>query len=239
MKRTSVSIILLCGVLFGASAFADNHTNKDIDPSPDVDPKLEVALRAYEHRDFKKALRLLSPIATRGEVQAQFIVARLYAQGLGTKKDTNEAEGWYRKAAEQGHPRAQFRLAMALDRKKIKRYPESLALLRKAAKAGHPRAQFWLANKYTYNNEAPHSVAMWRYWVRRSAYQGDSYARMDLAESYFFGILVPKKDLVLALMWTILAGKSGHPGAKSCNEIISKRITPKQIREAKRLAKLW
>jgi len=40
-------------------------------------------------------------------------------------------------------------------------------------------------------------------------------------------------------MWTILAEKSGHPGAKSWNVIISERITPKQIREAKRLAKLW
>lgn len=238
MKRTGVFIVLACGILFSATAFADNHTNKKLDLSPGADPKLGAALLAYEHRDFKKARSLLTPVATRGEVQAQFILGRIYALGLATKKDANEAEKWYRKAAEQGHTRAQFRLAMILDSKKQKRYKESLALLRKAAKAGHARAQFWLATKYTFYNEAPHSVAMWRYWVRKSAYQGDSYARMDLAQNYFVGIKLPK-DPVLALMWTILAAKSGHPGANTWNEIITERITPKQIREAKRLVKLW
>ena len=174
MKRTSVFIVLVCGLLFGTPAIADRHTEFD------VDPKLGTALLAYEHRDYKKALSLLTPVAKRGEPEAQFIVGRIYALGLGTKKDNNGAEGWYRKAAKQGHPRAQYRLAMILDLKKKKHYGEAFAFLHEAAKGGHARAQYWLAQNYISGSEVTQSVSMWLYWVRKSAYQGDRYAYRQL-----------------------------------------------------------
>ena len=42
-----------------------------------------------------------------GKSQAQFNVGVVYARGLGVAKDEAEAVKWYRKAADQGHPRAQ------------------------------------------------------------------------------------------------------------------------------------
>jgi len=49
-------------------------------------------------------------LAKSGEANAQFGLAQMYEQGLGTKKDTDKAEEWYRKAAKQGDIRAQRKL---------------------------------------------------------------------------------------------------------------------------------
>lgn len=226
MKRTAVYVVLVWGLLFGASAFADNHTETD------VDPKLNAALVAYEHRDFKKALRLLTPVATRGEAEAQFIVGRIHDLGLGTKKDLKKAEDWYRKAAKQGHPRAQHNLAIKLTSKEGNHDQEAVTLLRKAAKGGYAPAQFLLGRNYSWGD-----ISL--YWHRKAAYQGYAPAQMQLSDVYLVGARA-KKDLVLALMWTILAKKSGHPGGgKSRSNILRKKMTLKQIREAKRLADLW
>lgn len=239
MKRASVFIVLACGILISTTAFANNHTNKNLDLSPDVDPKLSSALRAYEHRNFKKALKLLSPIAKRGESEAQFILGRIYTLGLGTKRDTTKAKRWYRKAAKQGHPPAQYYLASILKRKEDgKRNRKAVALLHKAAKGGYAPAQSSLAEEYIYGDVLKPSFSMWYYWVRKSAYQGYSYARFQLSTAYYWGSRAPK-DPVLALMWGILAAKSGSPTRKSWVDLVSKRMTPKQIKEAKRLAGFW
>ena len=36
----------------------------------------------------------------------------MYGKGKGTRRDDVEAFNWYRKAAEQGHPNAQFNLGV-------------------------------------------------------------------------------------------------------------------------------
>jgi serine/threonine protein kinase len=46
-----------------------------------------------------------------GNLSAQKILARMYAQGEGVPKDQNEAAYWYRKAADQGYDRDQIILA--------------------------------------------------------------------------------------------------------------------------------
>lgn len=42
-------------------------------------------------------------LATKGDAQAQFYLAEMYEQGLGTASDPQRALEWYRKAADQGH----------------------------------------------------------------------------------------------------------------------------------------
>ena len=57
--------------------------------------------------DYATALRLLRPLAERGNRQAQYNLAVMYANGRGVPRDEAEANRWYRKAAEQGDPSAQ------------------------------------------------------------------------------------------------------------------------------------
>jgi uncharacterized protein len=53
--------------------------------------------------------------ALKGDIQAQYLVAQAYELGLGSKQDFKQAVRWYNKAANQGHPESQYRLATILE----------------------------------------------------------------------------------------------------------------------------
>ena len=67
-----------------------------------------------------------------------------WKDGRGVPQDYAEAMKWYRKAADQGHARAQFNLGfMYYDYKGVRQnYAEAMKWYRKAAGQGHARAQF-------------------------------------------------------------------------------------------------
>lgn len=76
------------------------------------------------------------------DAEAQFALAqRLRDEGV-----LDQAVQWYRKAAEQGHCAAQFRLAQMLLQGKggVRDEPAALLWLRRAAEAGHGGAQYHL-----------------------------------------------------------------------------------------------
>jgi len=56
----------------------------------------------------------LEVVAERGDASAQFCLGHMYETGLGVEKDDVKAVEWYRKAAEQGHAKAQDKLLMYL-----------------------------------------------------------------------------------------------------------------------------
>src|SRR5260370_28730225 len=69
-------------------------------------------LEALNKKDYQTALQIWRPLAERGDVQAQYNLARMYDEGLGIPMDDVEAVNWYRKAAEQGLVQAQGRLGV-------------------------------------------------------------------------------------------------------------------------------
>jgi TPR repeat protein len=82
------------------------------------------------------------------EPEAQFQLAARYLVGRdGVPKDPSQSVVWFRKAAEQGHLRAQAQLGMAyyLGRGTPTNLLEALRWLNIAAERGHPRAQLQLA----------------------------------------------------------------------------------------------
>lgn len=69
------------------------------------------ALSALQSGDYAKALEIAKPLADDGNVQAQTLLARMYAQGNSVLNNYPAAYHWYKKAAERGDPEAQFALA--------------------------------------------------------------------------------------------------------------------------------
>ena len=65
-----------------------------------------MGMNYYEEKDYAKAFEYLKPLAESGYQGAYFPVADMYHRGLGVKKDRNEAEKWYKKAAEAGDAKA-------------------------------------------------------------------------------------------------------------------------------------
>ena len=60
-------------------------------------------------------LSVVEGLAENDDSVAQFKLGAMYANGLGVEKDDELAVAWYRKAAEQGYPRAQRNLGFDLD----------------------------------------------------------------------------------------------------------------------------
>lgn len=60
----------------------------------------------------ERLFQLQYKIAQGGDPNAQYYLGEMYEQGLGTEVNLEEAFKWYTKAAQQGHPYAQRKLAM-------------------------------------------------------------------------------------------------------------------------------
>ncbi len=58
---------------------------------------------AYERADYGAALRLWHPLATQGDVEAQYSLGVMYHIGQGVQQDYARALFWYRKADNQGN----------------------------------------------------------------------------------------------------------------------------------------
>src|ERR1700730_1348403 len=70
------------------------------------------ALTALQKQDYPEALRILRPLAERGDAKAQNNLGKMFEQGLGVARDDTEAMNWYRKSAEQGLAEAQYNLGL-------------------------------------------------------------------------------------------------------------------------------
>jgi TPR repeat protein len=63
---------------------------------------------AYVVGNYVTAFKEWQPLAKQGHASAQAQLGFMYAYGKGVRQDAAEAVKWYRKAAEQGDPHAQF-----------------------------------------------------------------------------------------------------------------------------------
>ena len=73
---------------------------------------LNDGMRAYHEGHYETAAKLLMPLATEGNDEAQYYMAMLYLSGEGGKYKPNyeEAIKWLQLSSEQSHPQAQTEL---------------------------------------------------------------------------------------------------------------------------------
>ena len=100
------------------------------------------------------------------------------------QKDAVQAVKWYRKAAEQGHQKAQYNLALAYATGEGVRKNSVQAVLwfRKAAKQGHAKAENWLGKMYATGQGVPRNNAQARKWYQLAAAHDDADGRFNLQE---------------------------------------------------------
>ena len=158
-----------------------------------------------------QALVDLKAAAEAGDPAAQDRLAEQFIM----RRDTTQAELWYRKSAEQGYAHAQGKLGDML--------------------LSHSR--------FTINGKASARAAMGEEavkWLVLAANQGDGLGQADLAGLSLEGKLV-KQDLVEADMWGDLASR-GSPfdvatiSGRSTRDSAILKMSPDQIEEAKRRA---
>jgi TPR repeat protein len=205
---------------------------------------IEIAMEAYNRKDYATALQLLRPLAQQGDPRAPAVLGLMYMRGQGVQHDDLEAVDWFRKAAEQGDSMGEAWLGFSYfvgfagvpeDR------AEALRWYRKAAKQGNAVGEAGLGMMFMYGVVVPHDYDQAAMWFRKAAEQGDAEAQNDLGAAYEYGHGVPK-DFVLAYMWESLASTSelnvAFP-AGLARDRLAKQMTPEQIAEAQRLTREW
>lgn len=76
-----------------------------------LDARHLVARMALSQKEYPTALKLLTALADKGHALAQFDLAKMYDEGLGTEQDVFRGLRLFRKSAAQGNPVAIFYLA--------------------------------------------------------------------------------------------------------------------------------
>lgn len=79
-------------------------------PDPDADMTLASGVAAYEAKEFRRAMQLLSPLAEQGDAQAQFRVAIMCQNALGGVANPTRAATMMHAAAQEGLGIAQHAL---------------------------------------------------------------------------------------------------------------------------------
>lgn len=135
---------------------------------------LEEADALIQQGEFGQALEALLPFAYQGIAEAEYKVGVLYdygqqAGGRGVQQNPFEAAKWYRKAAEQGHARAQRNLAACYDagRGVIADATEAARWYRAAALQDDAFAQYSLGLMYFDGRGVPRDLQRAYAWLVR------------------------------------------------------------------------
>lgn len=161
---------------------------------------LDEADALVEQGEFAAALEVLLPFAYQGIAAAQYKVGVLFdygqqAGGRGVAQDPFEALRWYRKAAEQGHARAQRNLGSLYEagRGTVADPAEAARWYRAAALQGDSYAQYSLGRMY---------------YDGRGVAQELDRAYAWLARAVDRGLLPMQRDAALGILRTIESGMS-------------------------------
>jgi hypothetical protein len=163
--------------------------------------------KAWQRQDFKAAFPHLKREAIAGNILAQVKLAQLFQNGKAGSKNYIEAAKWYKKAASQN----------VAENKLIGFAQHNLAGL------------YW--NGSGVSADRSQSVE----WYHKAAINGYPTSQNVLAGLYLTGNEV-EKNFVAALKWTVIAATNSHAKAQTNWQLLQKKATQVQIRQALGLA---
>ena len=175
-------------------------------------------------------------LALRNDAQAQERIGFIYANAKGVEKDDEMALQWFRKAAAQGYGVAEYNLGYMYfwGRGVPEDHAVAAVWYEKAAEQDYTLAQHVLSSLYEKGDGVAKDGGEALRWLRRAANLGYPPAQYNLGLRYAAGEGV-EEDYVYAYAWWALASLGGHAKARQGIEMISKTMTRKQVKKAKKL----
>lgn len=116
-------------------------------------------------------------------------------------------------------------------------YAEAVRWYRSGAEQGFAAAQTNLGEMYVMGLGVMQDYAEAVRWYRAAAEQGELFAQVNLGGMYGNGRGVPQ-DYVTAHMWLNIAARSGIRSFVDAREIVASSMTPTDISEAQRRARV-
>ena len=151
--------------------------------------------------------------ALQGDSGAEFMMALLYAGGLGTDRNNRISTEWLAKSAVHGNPRAQYAVGN-INRGDPVSDVEAKRWYEKAAAQGYDKAQNSLGELYYSEKEVFHDCKKALELFRAAAKQGNSDAEYHLGEMYGSGKCV-KRNPKESRRWYRKSASHGNELAKS------------------------
>lgn len=120
--------------------------------------------------------------AEQGDAEAQYQLGLRYQGGVGVERNATRAQAWLQKAAEAGHAKAQYALALLL-RQQANQADGAMALRwqEKAAQQGNREAQYGLGLMYANGQYVQADTQRARFWFGEAADRGHLAAKLALA----------------------------------------------------------
>ncbi len=158
-------------VFFCARDFNKPMTLKPTETAEALD--LSSGISAFEAKQFAQALRLLTPLAERGNADAQYRIAIMYQNGLGVVRNEQKALQFMQTAAEQGHALAQHGLGfMYMEGDCVARDgAQAVNWFRRAAEQGLTGSQTTLAMMYEEGRGVDKNPEESRRWYQRAGFE--------------------------------------------------------------------
>ena len=190
-----------------------------------------------DESDLKESFMAMANAAEAGDVTAQYYLGDFYF-------NTQKFEGaikWYRKAAAQGHAKAQYSLGY-MYRNGLgvsKDYNKAFYWFTKAAEQGNVVAQWSLGNLYLQGWGVTQDNNKAFYWFKKTAEQGYVDSQYYLGNMYLYGLGVPR-DYVQSYAWFQLAAEGGREEASAARMNLRRTMNSKELEEARKLVReLW
>ena len=199
---------------------------------------LPASLSAAQPASYGDAMRWYERKAVLGSAKAQFLLGLLYERGAGPREqDLQQAYKWFLKAADQGYPLAQFKVASALQRGSG--VPKNLKLAQvwygRAAKFSVVEAQYNLGYMMLYGEGSAPSPKDAARWYSEAARDGFGPAQLALGFLYLNGTGV-MKDVGDAWAWFRAAESRDIAGALEVRKSTGADFSPDVLRRAEELA---
>ena len=183
-------------------------------------------VRCFQEEDYDCTLEEITPLAHRGNMEAQNLLGDMYYNGYGVTKNDSQAVSWYQKAASQGYADSQVNLGFAYKKGQgiDKDYILSAKWYRKAAEQGHNYGQYNLGVSYEFGEGVPKSEEKAVKWYRKAAEQGLAHAQVNLATLYRQG-RGTEENHGWAIHWYARAARQGSPkGLEYLSSYVSQGI---------------
>ena len=135
------------------------------------------------------AVNDMERLAREGDMDAQYLMGKLYRDGPLLTPDSMKARYWFWQAAQQGHMYAQYSLGKLQLSDDVEVHdPESgMHWLEISAQNGNDYAAYRLGKEYYKGHNVPRSYMTAAQWFERAAQGGNQYAQYMLGKMYFMG----------------------------------------------------
>ncbi|MAW34293.1 MAG: hypothetical protein CMK56_07790 [Proteobacteria bacterium] len=199
---------------------------------------LDEALNLYKSSKFLETVKLLKPLAEKGDAEAQSLLGWMYFRGEGVAKSNKSALQWYVLAAEKGNHGAQFNLGfmyhqghgVPLD------YSEAVRWYIKAREGGNVFAHYNLGLLIEEGKGIKENAELAFRLFLFSAQKGHPQSMGKIGHYYSQGEGV-KIDRQLAYQWAFLASKQGDRLGSLVLEEVMTHLNPKMIEKLTMSAK--